>query len=119
MAQIVQQRGDKEQLSVLRADCRDEALVGGQALQVLDRRAVDAERVLLPRVIGRRVDERHEPQLADLCEPTELGRIDQLPYTRRDRHINARRDAHQARGGAVEPADLGQVEQRVGHSTAS
>ena len=95
VADVVQQRGGQEQLGILRRDGGGESLVGREPVKVFDRRQEHAQRMLLPRVVGGRVDEAHQAQLADLRQPAERGRVDQPPHARRERHIDARRNPHQ------------------------
>ena len=110
VSEVVQQGRDQEQLGVFGTNQRGEPLVRGQALQVLDRDAVHAERVLLTRVVRRRVDERHQTQLADPREPAKLRGVDQLPHAWRHGHIDTGGQPDKT-GPAVKASDLGQLEQ--------
>ena len=56
---------------ILRRDGGRESFVGGQPIEVLDRRQENAERMFLPRVVGGRIDQAHQPQLADLRQAGE------------------------------------------------
>ena len=93
---VVQQGGGQQQLGVFRRDGGGESLVGRELIQVFDRRQEHAQRMFLPRVIGGRIDQPHQAQLADLREPAKAGRVDQPPHARRERHVDARRNPHAA-----------------------
>ena len=99
VAQVVQQRGGDEHLGVFRPNGPRESLVVRQLLQVQQGQAVHAQAVLEARVDRRRIDQRHQAQLADPGQPAEVGRVDQLPHARRQRHVDLGRNAHQRRGG--------------------
>ena len=92
---------------------RDKALVVRQLLQIQQRQAIHAQAVLEPGVDGRRIDQRHQPQLADAGQAAEIGRVDQLPHARRQRHVDLGRNPHQPAAG-VQGDDFGNVE-NVGH----
>ena len=91
------------------ADGLGESLVVGQLLEVQQRQAVDAQTVLEPRVNRRRIDQRHQAQLADAGQAAKVGRVDQLPHARRQRHVGLRRNPHQP-AASVQGDDFGNVE---------
>ena len=111
VADVVQQGGGEKQLGVVRRDGGGESLVGRQAIQVLDRRQKHAQRMFLPRMIGGRIDQAHQPQLADLREPAKRGRVDQPPHAVGERHVDARRNPHQPAAHAP-AANFGDVVDR-------
>ena len=86
-----------------------EPLVVGQLLQIQQRQPIHAQAVLEARVDGRRIDQRHQAQLADARQAAEIGRVDQLPHAGRQRHVDLGRNAHQAPAG-VQGDDFGNVE---------
>ena len=112
MPQVVQQGRNGKPLCGLRRDCGRKPLVVRESVEVQQRHAIHAERVLEPRVIGRRIDEPHQPQLADARQPAELGRIDKLPHARRERHVQLGRNPHHVSAGA-KGDKLGNVAERV------
>ncbi len=109
VAQIVQQRGGNERLGVFRPNVFCKTRVVGELLQVEQRQPIHAQTMLESRVDGRRIDQRDQPQLADAGQPAEIGRVDQLPHARRQRHIDLGRNAHQTAAG-VQRDDFGDVE---------
>jgi hypothetical protein len=46
-------------------------------------------------VIGRRVDETYQSQLANVRQPTKLWSVDQLPYARRERDVDLGRNPNE------------------------
>ena len=76
--QIVQQGRDDQQFGVLGANALAETLVVGQLFQQQQGQAVDAQRVLEPCMQRSRIDQRHQPELADPRQPAELRRINEL-----------------------------------------
>ena len=116
VADVVQQRRREQQLGIVRRDGGGEPLVGGQPVQVFDRRQEHAQRMLLPRVVRRRIDEAHQAQLADLRQPAKGGRVDQPPHASRQRHIDAGRNPHQPARPPRNAANLGDVVDR-GHGS--
>ena len=101
MAQVVQQRGDDKQLGVRRRNDRGKALVVGKLPQEQQGQAIHAQRMLEPRVDGRRIDQRHQAQLADPGQAAKLAAVDDGPHAGRERHVEFRRNAHvlRRRGG--------------------
>ena len=93
MPQVVQQRGHDEQLGVGRRHRAGEARVVAQLPQKQQRQPIDAQRVLEARVMGRRIDQRHQPQLADLGQPAKLGRVDRAPARARSAARRARAES--------------------------
>ena len=92
-----------------RRTARAEPLVVGQLLQVQQRQAINAQAMLEPRVDRRRIDQRHQPELADPGQPAEIGRVDQLPHPRRQRHVDLGRNPHQS-APRVQRHDFGNIE---------
>ena len=60
-------------------------------------------------VDGRRIDQRHQAELADAGQAAEIGRVDQLPHAGRQRHVDLGRNPHQPAAG-VQGDDFGNVE---------
>ena len=80
VANVVHEGGGDERRRVGIADDLREPRFGPQPLQELERQAIDAQRVLKPRVHRTRVDQRHEAELRDAGEPPHLGRVEQRPH---------------------------------------
>ena len=102
MAQIVQQGRDDEQLGVLRAHRPRESLVVGQLLQIKQGQPIDAQAVLETRVDGRRIDQRHQAQLADPGQAAEIGRVDQSAAPAASAARRARAESAPIRDGCPE-----------------
>ena len=83
MADVVQQGGGQEQLGILRRNRGGESLVGGEPIEVFDGCQEDAERMFEPRVIGGRVDQPDQTELADVGQPAKRGRVDESPHAMR------------------------------------
>ena len=62
-------------------------------------------------MMGRRVNQSHQSQLADLSQSAELGRVDERPHTLGQRHVQLGGNPHQA-AGSVQGRDFGNVSQR-------
>ncbi len=114
VAQVVQQGGGQKDLGVLGADGRLKPLVVGQPLQIQQPQAEDAQAVLEAGMMGRRIDQRHQPQLADAGQAAEVGRVDHLPHATRERNVDLRRDADQRPPG-IQGGHFGNVED-AGHT---
>ena len=100
-----------------RPDRPRESLVVGQLLQVQQGQAKHAQAMFESRVDGRRIDQRHEPKLADPGQAAEIGRVDQLPHPGRQRHVEFGRNPDQA-ATRVEGDQFGDIE-NVAHRDTS
>ena len=81
VADVVEQRGDADEHAFVAAE-RREVLVLLEQRQRAPREVVRSERVLEPRVCRAGVDEEREPELADVAQPLEGRRVDQLEAER-------------------------------------
>ena len=77
MADVVQQRGDANQHAFVAAD-RRVVLVLLEQRQRSAGEVIGPERVLEARVCGAGIDEKGEAELANVSEPLERRRVDQL-----------------------------------------
>ena len=87
------ERGGDEQLGRRRADGGRESLVMAQLLQVEQGQAVNAQAVFEAGVPRCRIDQRDQAQLADSRQAAEIGGVNDLPHSRRQRHVHFRRNA--------------------------
>src|SRR5688500_1137032 len=101
MANVVQQCGGQQQLSVLLRNSGGESLVARQMIQVLDRREKHAQRMFLPRMGGGWINQANQTQLTNLCEPAEAGGVNQPPYPIRERHVHAWWNSHPSDSAAT------------------
>ena len=108
MAHVVQQGGHEEQFGVRRRNRRFETAVVRELPQEQQRQAVDAQRVFEPGMNGRRIDQRHEPQLADLGQAAELAGVDDRADAIGQRHIQLGGDPHHGLP-AIEARDFRKV----------
>ncbi len=83
MSQVVQQGRGNEQLRIAGRDDLGEPSVVGKLPQKQQRQPVHSQRMLEPRMVGRWIHQRHQPQLADPGQPPVLGRVDDRPHARR------------------------------------
>ena len=82
------------------SDRRRESFVGAESGEEFERHLVDAERVLLTRVVRGRIDEADQAELADVRETAEGGRVDQPSHAGSERDVDSRRQSHQRAAAA-------------------
>ena len=87
MAKVVEQRRYDEPFTFLRLDDFGEPLVVSKMLEKQEGQAVDAERVLEPRVDRGRINQRDEAKLAYAGQSPELRAVDDAADPLRQRHI--------------------------------
>ena len=93
--QVVQQGSDQKSLGIAGTNRCHEPGIVCEAIQKQQGHAIHAQRMLEAGMIGSRVNEPHESQLADLCESAKLGGVDELLDPRSERDIEFGRDSHQ------------------------
>ena len=95
VAQVVEESCRQKNLGVLRADCRLKPLIVCKPPQVEQCKSKNAQAMLEARMVGRRINERYQSQLADACQAAEIGRINDLLHTARQRNVDLRRYAEE------------------------
>ncbi len=114
MANVVQQRGSDEPLCIIGGHGRRKACVVRELLEVQQSQPIHAQRMLEPSVVGCRVNQRDQTELADLGQPSELGSVNDGADARCERHIQFGRNPYQA-SACIETADFRYVADMCSH----